>query len=293
MEAHDAASVQAHCVILGDPGSGKSSFLRHLALCLAGELRRRAGDADVPANASLAALRDWLLDAYTPVYIEWRDLVRCVFAALPEDEGQAAALPTVDHFWRYVRTQILAEAGLAAFESELHALFAAGEGILLLDGLDEVAQAADPRRRSQIKALVAGLIAEYPRLRIVVTSRPHAYRLGEWALDGFGRTALKPLSLARLQELAEALFGKVAATPSTATEEAKAFVQALRDERIEPGLHANPLFFTMLAALWLGTPAPRRLPGTRAELTGARSICCWGAGRCGAPLTRRWPTSWV
>ena len=48
MEAQDAASVQKKFVLLGTPGSGKSTFLRHLALCMAGELRRRAGDNSCP-----------------------------------------------------------------------------------------------------------------------------------------------------------------------------------------------------------------------------------------------------
>jgi|GEM_PF-6339864 len=79
MEAHDAASVQNRFVLLGEPGGGKSSFLRHLALCLAGEMRRRARDPDVPANASLEALRDWLLGTYTPLFIELRALVASHF----------------------------------------------------------------------------------------------------------------------------------------------------------------------------------------------------------------------
>lgn len=263
MEAHDAASVQPRFVLLGDPGSGKSSFLRHLALCLAGELRRQGGEADTPTNASLAALRDWLLGAYTPIYIEMRSLVSTVFPTLPAAADQPAPLPTVQSLWRYVREQIL-ETGLAGFEVELRQLCAHGQAILLLDGLDEIPQADDPRRRDQIKSFVAALVKSYPALRVVVTSRPYAYRVGEWALTGFGHTLLQPLHLSRLQELAQALFA--VATPDQGEQEATAFVQALRDHpHMEPGFHANPLFFTLLAALWLNAP-DRRLPATQAEL---------------------------
>jgi len=140
MEVHDAASVQPRFVLLGEPGGGKSSFLRHLALCLAGEIRRRAGDSDVPANASLEALRDWLLDVYTPVYIELRALVASHFPPLSEN----TRLPDADDFWRYVRED-LTGSGLAGFETELRNLCRDGEAILLLDGLDKIPQAGDER----------------------------------------------------------------------------------------------------------------------------------------------------
>ena len=264
MEAHDAASVQKRFVLLGDPGSGKSSFLRHLALCLAGELRRHQGDDGVPDNASLSALRDWLLDAYTPIYVELRDLVRHVFTVLPADAEQPASLPSCDDFWRYVRQQALGD-DLSELSGELQQLCASGQAILLLDGLDEVPQGEDGRRRRQIKSLVASLIAAYPRLRIIITSRPHAYRRGDWALDGFGRVELRPLSLDRLHELALALFTRV--RPADPAQSADDFVQAIRRAGVKPSMHANPLFFTMLVGLWLGSDGQAQdLPQTEAEL---------------------------
>ena len=265
MEAHDAASVQPRFVLLGDPGSGKSSFLRHLALCLAGEMRHRAGDADTPANANLAALRDWLLDTFTPIYIELRDLVTKSFPSLPHNAKEDAVSPSTEDFWGYVRAHLLK--GLGNFETDLRVLAGDGTAILLLDGLDEVPDAANPHRRKQIKDLVAALTRTYPALRIIVTARPHAYRLDQWALNGFGHTMLEPLSLSRLHELAVALFGRV--SPGQAQEEAKAFINALEQDRkagrIEESFYATPMFFTMLAALWLERPE-RQLPVGKAAL---------------------------
>ncbi|MCB0047896.1 MAG: SUMF1/EgtB/PvdO family nonheme iron enzyme, partial [Caldilineaceae bacterium] len=266
MEAHDAVSVQARFVLLGDPGSGKSSFVRHLTLCLAGQLLADVGET-APPKANLATLRDWLLGAYTPIFIELRDLVRSVFPPLPSDREQPAARPGSAEFWRYVHTAILSESS-QDFESELKKLCASGEAILLLDGLDEVGEATDPRRRDQIKTLIYTLGETYPKLRIIVTSRPNAYRGGEWTLDGFGRTRLDALSLNRLQELANALFGRMLG--EAGGQEAKTFVEAVRHDqnlRWEPGLYANPLFFTMLASLWLSSPVgARMLPSSKAEL---------------------------
>jgi len=261
MEAHDAASVQPRFVLLGEPGGGKSSFLRHLALCLAGELRRRAGEEGVPEKASLEALRDWLLDTYTPIYIELRDITRSHFPPLSEQ----TRAPGVDEFWAYIRERLLGP-GLAGFESELRGLCRSGDAILLLDGLDEIPQAGDERRREQVKAFIAALIGAYPRLRVIVSSRPHAYRRGEWALDSFGRAELEALLPSRLHELAQALFRVV--TPEADGKEATDFIRAVEQtSHIEKDLHRNPLFFTLLAALWLASPPDdRRLPATRADL---------------------------
>lgn len=260
MEAHDAATVQPRFVLRGDPGSGKSSFLRHLALCLAGELRRRAGDQHVPAKANLAALRDWLLDAYVPLYVEMRTLVNTVFSTLPTDDSQPVARPTAETLWTYV-----AQAPrIAPYTEDLRRMAETGELILLLDGLDEVPQGDRRSRREQIQSFVYALVQRYPDLRIVLTSRPNAYQPAKWALHGFGYATLEPLHFERLRELALALFttAAVAAAERAATD----FVQALRDHRhLDPQLYANPLLFTLLAALWLTNPT-RRLPETQAEL---------------------------
>ncbi|MBE2236033.1 MAG: hypothetical protein IAE85_21255, partial [Anaerolinea sp.] len=266
MEAHDAASVQPRFVLLGEPGSGKSSFLRHLALCLAGELRRRSGDAHTPENAGLAALRDWLLDAYAPVYIEMRELVTAIFPPLPVDGDTPVRLPDSDHLWRYLQT--LHGAGLAGPGGELRGWFDRGEAILLLDGLDEVPDAGRKERREQIKAFIGAIARRYPDLRIVVAGRPHAYHAGDWAIDNFGLATLHALEMDRLHELAAALFPAALGEPGKA--QADAFIAAIRDQlkarRIEQSFYANPLFFTLLAGLWLDPAARAQLPATRAEL---------------------------
>ena len=259
MEAHDAASVQPRFVLLGEPGGGKSSFLRHLALCLAGELRRLAGEPDVPPKASKEALRDWLLGLYTPIFVELRALVAGYFPALSAQTPP----PEADTLWACIRAD-LAASGLAGFETELRGLCASGAAILLLDGLDEIPQAGDERRRKQMKAFVASVRARYPRLRVIVTSRPHAYERDDWPPADFGRARLVHLSWGRLKELAQALFGAVGIDQP---EEAVAsFEQAIRDANIDAEMRSNPLFFTLLAALWLNPDAPRTLPATRADL---------------------------
>ena len=263
LTAQHAALLQPRFVLLGEPGSGKSSFLRHLTLCLAGEVRRQAGVAGVPATATMAALAEWDLGAYTPIYVELRDLVRTAFPALPTDPQQPAPRPTAETFWGYLRDTLL-PAALTGFARDLRTLADEGKAILLLDGLDEVAQADDPRRREQVKALIAALVNDTLKLRIIIGSRPYAYQVGDWALAGFGHTLLQPLHADGLQTLARALF-TASAIPQAAAA-AYTFVEALTDHpHLDARLYANPLFFTLLTALWL-TDRAQRLPTTQAEL---------------------------
>ena len=262
MEAHDAASVQPRFVLIGDPGSGKTSFLRHLALCHAGELRRRAGDDDVPEFASVAALRDWLLGPLTPLYVELHDLVS---KALPDPTTKAS----VNIFLDYVASH-LHGGRHKAFLPELDTLLRSGQVLIVLDGLDEVPDGASADRRKQMQDMVAALHREFGRSRIIVTSRPYAYREGEWSLAGFGRAELRHLSTNRLSELATALFGCVRRGHSLedAPAEAGRFIEAIKQGDIPHDMRGTPLFFTLLAALWLHAPdgtAPT-LPATKGEL---------------------------
>ena len=261
-DARHAALVQPRFVLTGDPGSGKSSFLRYLALCWAGELLRAAGDtAGVPPAAGLHALAGWTRPAYTPIYIELRTLVGR-FAPPPSCEDQPAALPGLSELRAYLR-DLLAPEGDAGFVDELFALLRQGRAALLLDGLDEISQAADPRRRAQVQAFVAALVEAFEAAPIIVTARPYAYRQGEWALEGFGRTALTPLERPRQEQMARRLFDRLLG--HAAEREADAFVTAL--EHIPADLASNPLLLTLLAALWTRTPAQHRyLPSTRGEL---------------------------
>jgi len=259
MEAHDAASVRSRFVLVGDPGSGKSSFVRHLTLCLAGELLREAGAENVPESASLAALRDWLLGAYTPIYIELRDLVARAFPSLPERD-EPLKLPAFDHFWAYVQQHILGDT-LAAYAPDLLRQLESGQAIILLDGLDEVPDAGNDQRRAQVKALVAAL-ERFRKARIIITSRHHAYEKGGWALPGYGRCELRPLDTRRLRELAQALFRQI--MPAQAEAEAQAFFEAL--DKVPDDLRRSPLFFTLLAAIWLDSPGENRLPTARGAL---------------------------
>ncbi|MCK5904743.1 MAG: hypothetical protein KAG86_05615, partial [Gammaproteobacteria bacterium] len=70
----------------------------------------------------------------------------------------------------------------------LRARLQAGEALLMFDGLDEVPQAGD--RRKRLVACIEGFAKSYSDARILVTCRPYAYQDKQWQLNGFNETKL-------------------------------------------------------------------------------------------------------
>ena len=164
----------------------------------------------------------------------------------------------------------LAREGCEAFVDELFDLLRAGRAAILLDGLDEVNQAADPRRRAQVQTFVGELAGQFRAAPIIITARPYAYGQDDWRLPGFGHTELTPLDRPRQVDLAGRLFAALAdldprLTPNGAEQETTAFAADL--EQIPADLAGNPLLLTLLMAIWLKTEGcDRCLPSTRGEL---------------------------
>jgi len=142
-------------VLLGDPGSGKTTFLRLLALSLASGHRGTMGlqnrlplPIPLSAYANALARRDVTLARFLPRYFEDRDL----------------------------------EPGLAVlFERKL----AAGEVLLLLDGLDEVREV---RLRNRVVQRVEDFYRRHREAgnKFVLTSRIVGYREVRPSAEGSG-----------------------------------------------------------------------------------------------------------
>ncbi|MFJ6353951.1 NACHT domain-containing protein [Streptomyces sp. NPDC092046] len=77
----------------------------------------------------------------------------------------------------------------AAPEGWAGRVLAAGRGLLLVDGLDEVTQAD----REDAHAWLGGLLARYPGTRCVATVRPHAVAADWLGAEGFEELTLLPL----------------------------------------------------------------------------------------------------
>ena len=157
-------------VLLGDPGSGKSTFVAFVALCMAGSLLEDSR-ADLELLTSPLPEDDgtdgedpqpWNRGPLVPVRVVLRDFVT---RGLDPDATRA----TADDLRRFV-VEELREANREGFVPHLEQALDNGEAIVLLDGLDEVPEAS--RRRELICEAVRSFAEAHPLSRLVVTSRP-------------------------------------------------------------------------------------------------------------------------
>lgn len=252
--------------LLGDPGSGKSTFVSFVALCLAGEALGRT-DANLallttPLPQDEAARRDrdekpepqpWRHGALLPVRVVLRD-----FAArgLPR-AGQGA---TGDHLWRF----IMAELGdtLADYAPHLKRELRETGGLVLVDGLDEVPEADE--RRMQVKQAVQGFARDFPRCRFVVTSRTYAYQRQNWKLPGFSEAVLAPFSPAQIEQFVDGWYAHLAVVRGQHAEDAQGratlLKEAIRRSARLAELAERPLLLTLMASLhaWRGGNLPEK-----------------------------------
>ncbi|MFE1378901.1 NACHT domain-containing protein [Streptomyces sp. NPDC058740] len=154
----DLLAARPRVLLRGDAGAGKTTLMWWLA-----------------AHAAAGTLGPELaeLNGLVPFVVPLRTL-RARGAGFPSP----AELPGV--------------AGLmidAAPEGWAGRVLAAGRGLLLVDGLDEVSQSD----REDAHTWLSGLLARYPRTRCVATVRPHAVAADWLGAEGFEELTLLPL----------------------------------------------------------------------------------------------------
>jgi formylglycine-generating enzyme required for sulfatase activity len=232
-------------VVLGDPGSGKTTFLKYVALALAeGPIvaHDRLGlnfEADPDA-------RPWL-----PVLFP--------IAAYVEALKETPNLALRDFLPAYFRGRALPD-----LEPLLRSELKAGRCLLLLDGLDEVGSPGD---RQMAVGRLADLVRACPGNRFVVTSRIAGYDQAPLNTDEFTHLTIQPFDdddIARFAGqwcLAYETRGDVVRADAEARAETRA-ERLVADIHSDPNitrLAANPLLLSILALIhYQNVQLPRR-----------------------------------
>jgi formylglycine-generating enzyme required for sulfatase activity len=271
LSAVEVLNAEPRLVLLGDPGGGKTTFVNFVALCLAGETLQ---DEEANLSALTAPLpgedpewqqlekekpksQPWVHGALLPVRVILRD-----FAArgLPAADDPACGNVTGDTLWAF----IAAEVGetLKEYVPYLKQELLEYGGLILLDGLDEVPDAA--QRRVQVKAAVQDFAACFPRCRFLVTSRTYAYQRQEWKLDGFVEVVLNPFTPGQVTRFIDGWYAHIAAVRGMDAADALGRAVLLKaaiehSERLAE-LSTRPLLLTLMASLhaWRGGSLPEK-----------------------------------
>ncbi|MGH1365346.1 MAG: SUMF1/EgtB/PvdO family nonheme iron enzyme [Calditrichia bacterium] len=259
---------QTELALLGEPGSGKSTFVNFLVLCLTGE-------AIGHPHANLQALTEplpttedaeekekerrqkWMHGALLPVRVILRDFAK---GGLPE-EGPA----TADHLWQHIRST-LEDNRQGSFAEHLHEELQQSGGLIMLDGLDEV---SDPERvRPQIIQAVNAFKNAYSNCRFLVTSRTYAYQKQAWKLPGFKEAIIQPFNLPQITQFVDRWYTHIGELRQWSVQDSQGKAAVLKSAISANSnlqhLADRPLLLTLMASLhaWRGGT----LPDKREEL---------------------------
>jgi formylglycine-generating enzyme required for sulfatase activity/energy-coupling factor transporter ATP-binding protein EcfA2 len=251
----EAMAEASHLVLLGEPGSGKSTALRYLSYVLA--------SAGLDPQLDLAAyLPGWTLGRLLPIFAPLLPLAK-QFADHPTTQGEATDL------WAYLADHLQPKGANPGLGAAVHEELEAGRVILLLDGLDEVAGAGS--RRKIVRA-VQSFAERYPTCRIVVACRVRAYegeRNAAWQLSGWPTATLADWTLGQMQAFVKAWYDTVAAlrsrTDTWRGERIAGLSRAISTREDLQRFGRQPLMLTVMALVHLNDG---RLPEERASLYG-------------------------
>jgi len=245
----EATIQQPRLVILGAPGSGKSTFLNHLGLCLALHTLE-------PDQAWLDRLPQWPKPAANliPISVTLRDFAR---------RAPTAPTSAAPHqLWDFIGERLHAQ-NLAFVAEPLHARLEQGQVMVLLDGLDEI---PTEHQRTFVRDAVLAFARRYPRIRLLVTCRTLSYQDPAWQLADLPAFTVADFAPAKIQAFIRAWYGELVRLGAVKAEEAPGLVQQLQVAVQRPDLRelaANPLLLTVMA---LVHAHKGRLPDARALL---------------------------
>jgi formylglycine-generating enzyme required for sulfatase activity len=253
LSALEALDRSPRLVLKGGPGSGKTTFLNYVALCMAGEnlgleeanLAHLCTPLPPDSPEQDEKPQRWSRPAPLPVRVILRD-----FAATLPPCGEAVG---ADALWRFIVGQMPRQLDRHADALQAE-LMSAGGALILLDGLDEVPGALDEAwsRREQVNRAVQEFAGIYRNCRYLVTTRTYAYQEAKWKLPDFDERELLPFGRGQIERFIDTWYAHLAALfrlgESDALTRAEILKRATRRRELAE-MAERPLLLTLMARL--------------------------------------------
>jgi formylglycine-generating enzyme required for sulfatase activity len=258
-------------ILLGDPGSGKSTFLRHLAWALAqrgldqhsDETALVGWDGPHPPAPSPVATGEGEREGererrqFVPIFLSLRKLAgRLAVDGVGDATVYAALRDEIEGY------------GVRGIDDLLSESLHSGAALLLFDGLDEVSldcyAGISEDRLTTLKA-VHVFAQLYPKAKFVVTCRTRAFderlrQAADWPAE-----TIAPFTLGQIRHFVPAFYGELIANEQLEKPQAEKLGTELIDTIVaSPKLRAmaeTPLLLTMMAlVLYHDGSLPRDRP---------------------------------
>ncbi|NMG10996.1 NACHT domain-containing protein, partial [Brasilonema sp. UFV-L1] len=210
-------STSQKLVLLGAPGSGKTTLMSYFAVMLA--LKQ-------PQKLGLATDTDLL-----PILIRIRDLSRY------------SNMSILEYIYQFTHNNLFfKELPPGFFEYWLEA----GQGLILLDGLDEV---ADSTKRYEIVNTIESFLEQFSRNRAIITSRPAGYRRDFFRTQNLPHYQLQPFDDAKIDEFINRWYDSRVSDLAEAQRRKDSLRKALADNDRIKLLAQNPLLLTIISLI--------------------------------------------
>jgi formylglycine-generating enzyme required for sulfatase activity len=236
LSALEAATQHHRLALLGDPGSGKSTFVRQLVAWIA---EANLGERPLPSgwHGNLLPLLT-VLRELAPLLAEVK------LNGLADEERNRRLVAAV---WRHWETQ-LDNCRARALADSLGDALDAGTVFLVFDGLDEV----PVNLRPHVRLAVSALIKEYPNVaRVIVTCRTRSY-VGETRFPHFQEHRLAPFDEEKIKGFVAGWYEAQVRLGRYQKAEVSAKIDDLRSAALSKSLSeisSNPMLLTTMSII--------------------------------------------
>ena len=232
--ALESVTEHKRLALLGDPGAGKSTFVKNL---LAWQAGAQLGKLPPPAGIETGLL---------PVLIILRDmaprLAKLNLDSLPAQQRDEKLAQIV---WEQIQNDLGEEC--ADFCGTLHEALQSGHCLLVLDGLDEVPHDL----RVRVRQAVDALLKQYHLQRVILTCRVRSY-VGDSVLPNFTSRTLAPFNEEQIGNFIQHWYNTQHELGKFNEEQTKARMDDLSRAALEADmreLSSNPMLLTTMAII--------------------------------------------